>query len=298
MASTPETPLPVPKVSQPWLWAVQVVVLISMALVFLSIPAGVRKPMSLFLLAFEILYLVTLWRLNSRTIKEGLALAIGTGSTMFLLALILPYSGYIRAEGICGWTESALKARLLAVAQVALVGLAIKAYRSMKRGPEDRRVLLHGSYVLVIGFFVALLSFLPLWDWGSRRGALALEQRAISTLRSMITALVTYQATCGAFPETLSVLAPLGPAKAPDCEHMDLLDEAAASGQKDSYVFNYQPLPLDAGERGTFTISARPDEQSENTASKWLRNFFIDESGIVRSTCEDRPATADDPPTD
>jgi hypothetical protein len=186
----------------------------------------------------------------------------------------------------------------LAVAQVVLVGLAIKTYRSMKKEPEDRRVLLRGSYVLVVGFSVALLSLLPPMDWGSRSSAPVLESGAVRTLRAMMTALVTYEVTCGAYPESLSTLAPLEVGETPSCERMDLLDEATASGQKHSYMFNYELLPSDAGERATFTISGRADMQSEYTANRRFRNFFMNESGVIRWTCEDRPATAGDPPVD
>ena len=65
------------------------------------------------------------------------------------------------------------------------------------------------------------------------------------------------------------------------------------------YRYEYRPgPPIENPPEGcrpgaqSFTMSARPLEYGKGGR----RSFFLDESGEIRSTVEDRAATAEDPP--
>jgi hypothetical protein len=65
---------------------------------------------------------------------------------------------------------------------------------------------------------------------------------------------------------------------------------AAQLAQSVNYQVQYTPGPVDAG--GTirsFSLQARAGNYG-------FRNFYLDDSGILRSTRESRAATSDDPP--
>ncbi len=66
-----------------------------------------------------------------------------------------------------------------------------------------------------------------------------------------------------------------------------------ASGAKRGYSFAYMPGPPDkAGHIETYTVVARPMQ----FGTSGISSFFSDQSGIIRKTDDDRPATAKDPP--
>lgn len=94
-------------------------------------------------------------------------------------------------------------------------------------------------------------------------------------------------------------LIPAAGGKKPDCNSADLIDGVLASGQKNGYVFQFTPGPAVKNPRPgcppgleSYAVTARPGKY-EITGS---RNYFTDETGVIRSTDEDRPATAQDPP--
>lgn len=120
------------------------------------------------------------------------------------------------------------------------------------------------------------------------------DASAVGSLRTLNTAIVQYQSTYGKPPASLAQLGPAPQSQPPaeaSAEHADLLDSVLAGGQKSGYQFVYAPGPLD-GRPFRYTIVARPIRYR----TTGQRNFFTDETGEIRSTREDRPATKDDPP--
>lgn len=115
----------------------------------------------------------------------------------------------------------------------------------------------------------------------------ASEASAVGSLRTLNTANVTYASTDDTgFAPSLQALAS-GGAKDPSPEHSMLIDDVLASGEKDGYVFTYERHGTQA-----YTITARPKQFGVSGK----RNFFTDESGVIRFTEEDRPATVHDAP--
>lgn len=108
------------------------------------------------------------------------------------------------------------------------------------------------------------------------------EATAIEALRVTQRALAEYAATHGgAYPQSLEALA-------------DQLRTVAQKAQGEGYVLDYAAGPPEmaaeaAGIVRTYALGAR-------AAYYGYRNFFTDQSGVIRGTQENRAATLKDPP--
>jgi hypothetical protein len=115
--------------------------------------------------------------------------------------------------------------------------------------------------------------------------AKAYEDTCVSNLRTLNTAQGTYW---GGDPQkgyarSLEQLGPKGEG---------YIEPILASGKKSGYRFILSPGPEDAsGVINHYTISARPLK----VLVKGQRSFLTDETGVIRSTREDRAAKASDP---
>lgn len=110
---------------------------------------------------------------------------------------------------------------------------------------------------------------------------------AIAGLRDIVTATVSYSAGFMETPQRLEMLggAPDGEVTS---EHAGLIDpELASTHVRSGYRFSYERTSIDS-----YTITASPLEFGKSGT----RNFFADESGVIRCTSEDRMATVNDPP--
>jgi type IV pilus assembly protein PilA len=124
------------------------------------------------------------------------------------------------------------------------------------------------------------------------------EASAVGTMRTLNSVMIQYASTyagpdppCG-FPPAMANLGPGTPATA---DAADLIDDVLARdpATKSGYTFTYEQPDQDTNGCGVnYTISAQP--VTFNTTG--LRSFFTDQSGVVRATPDDRPATIDDPP--
>ncbi len=106
------------------------------------------------------------------------------------------------------------------------------------------------------------------------------ESYAISSMRTVVTSQFTYSKTIGGrtYADSLDLL-----------YASNLIDSVLASGTKEGYTFI---VSTDAGS-DSFAIYATPI-----TYDDWgsAHSFFTDETGVIRHTAEDRPATVDDLP--
>ena len=104
------------------------------------------------------------------------------------------------------------------------------------------------------------------------------EGYAISGVRTLVTSQFTYWQTVGSgtYADSLDLL-----------YASNLIDSVLASGTKDGYTFT---VSTDA-ENDSFAIYATLITYDEGS-----RSFFTDETGVIRYTAEDRPATVDDTP--
>jgi len=68
------------------------------------------------------------------------------------------------------------------------------------------------------------------------------------------------------------------------------VQDALSRAEKEGYRFTYKAHSPDSqGNFTKFSIIARPIEWQEG-----MRSFYIDESGVLRQTTENRPAAAED----
>ena len=112
---------------------------------------------------------------------------------------------------------------------------------------------------------------------------------AASTLRTLNTAIVTYATTYPeiGYPASIAALSGEGDGD-PTLEHARLIDPAFMHepAVRYGYEFRYTTIGPDH-----YQITATPQQFNEGS-----RSFFTDESCIIRSTTEGRPANVNDPP--
>ncbi|MCH8320549.1 MAG: type II secretion system protein [Acidobacteria bacterium] len=125
--------------------------------------------------------------------------------------------------------------------------------------------------VLVIGI-IAALSMPNL----VKSKMAAHESSAISAVRTLVTAQITFAARSGSgnFAADLTEL-----------EAANLIDSVMGSGTAEAYSFSV------SGSGVQYTIDARPLVYG----SSGIRSFFTDESGAIRYTTADAAATVSDP---
>ena len=120
------------------------------------------------------------------------------------------------------------------------------------------------------------------------------EASAVATLRTYNTAIVSYQTTYGTDPAT--GLAQLGPASTPSSAAADLVDSLLGTGavpQKSGYTFTYTAVAptAPATDVTQYSIIAAPISTSTGQ-----RQFFSDQSGVIRQTTDGSTPTATSSP--
>ncbi len=147
---------------------------------------------------------------------------------------------------------------------------------SARRKQLVKRWLLWGT--LVAGMWAFLWWVLP---ERAGKAEAAAETQAMEALRQTAEALHEYRDTSGRYPGSLDALSQEG---------LERARAAAQNAQSQSYRIEYSPGPAEAdGMVRTFTLLALPGHFG-------YRNFFLNESGVMRWTDENRPATAQDAP--
>jgi hypothetical protein len=144
-----------------------------------------------------------------------------------------------------------------------------------------------GWFSLLLGLVVGLVGFPNMLDCNSAN----LDGPASYAVRSITVANGKYRALYPerGFAPSLQALGGSGGSAAA----AGLLESSVTSGRDENYTMIYTPGPTDsAGRILRYTLSARP-RQYQVTGT---RSYFADESGIVRWTNENRPATKNDAP--
>ncbi len=147
--------------------------------------------------------------------------------------------------------------------------------------PAEKRSV--GKILLRWGVLVGMMAA-ALWSFlwfilPSRSGdpALRAEMQAVESLDEIRVALAQYTEAQGGFPATLE---PLG----------DRARVPAQRAQAEGYQVQYTPGRMGSdGKVRNYVLLARPGNYG-------YRNLYMDESGVLRATRENRPATAQDAP--
>lgn len=259
---------------------------------------------ALWQLAGVLLNGVVLWSLRrepaelSGEARSALLLAGGTGACLFLYSLGKSLAQVFVPSGSPGAAQgSALPAILsiggFVVANGVLAGAAIRVYYKLGRKSGDVATLVKALFLgcLCWVVFITMVSGELRREHGRGRGN---ESSAVGSLRTINTGEVMYASTYGkGFSPTLAAIGPPAQGGQPSADAADLIDSVLASGQKSGYNFIYTPGPRDAqGSIPSYTVAARPATPDVSGQ----RKFFTDQTGVIRATLEERPATAADPP--
>lgn len=131
------------------------------------------------------------------------------------------------------------------------------------------------AFVIVIAGIWAIIWFaLPLRFQDPRPAA---QRSALEAIQSLQHQLATYENGANSYPISLESLGQ--PAR-----------DAAQSAMSGGYSIHYTPAQLDAdGNSHAFTLTAVPRNYG-------YQSFFTDQSGVIRVTRDNRPATVQDPP--
>jgi type IV pilus assembly protein PilA len=118
------------------------------------------------------------------------------------------------------------------------------------------------------------------------------EASAVATLRTLNTSIVAFQTTYATDPALLANLAPAG-AAVPSSTAADLVDNllGADPANKSGYTITYAKGTAVAGIITTYTMIAAP--QSSSTGQ---RQFFTDQSGVIRQTTDGSTPSASSNP--
>src|SRR5579864_1333165 len=113
------------------------------------------------------------------------------------------------------------------------------------------------------------------------------EASAVSSLRTMNTACITYDTSYNAYPTSLTNLAPVASGTTPTSTSADLLDAVLTTSPftKSGYVFTFT-----AGGGVTYQINADP--QSPNTTG--VAAYYTDQTGVIHVNAAGTKATAAD----
>ena len=115
------------------------------------------------------------------------------------------------------------------------------------------------------------------------------ESAAVGSVRTLNTALVTYQATYNHYPETVGAL---GGGKSSSETSAGLIDDKLAGGTSSGYRFRYEHLAaVDEEREEGYVIHADPI----NPNSTGVRHFFSDQTGVIRYSSVGE-ADAESPP--
>lgn len=239
-----------------------------------------------FVVLTTLLWLPYLWMLlqmlakTARSRKKGLALAIAYG----VWALLIAGSCVLASESL-GWRAGFA---IFSLVQVALIVSAMQTYRVLEKEPGDKRILVNRIFVVSAWLGILCLAAICIPSVvNSKVGAN--ESSAISSLHTIDTAQFSY---AGKYPQKgfAAALSELGPPPG-----AGFIDEQLASGTKFGYSFSLIASPPDASGRiAQYTVTARPLTFGQTGK----QSLFVDASGVIRSTAEDRAATAQDPPVD
>jgi len=294
-ASISATNHPRPSAASGWLWSVRILTLVSMAfscapLAALWAAGEADGRMLVFVSLPAIPYLLILEGLQSKRAYGGLVISVPIGSVAFLLGLV-----FLRVVAEHHSVAVMYLTFLGALSQLALVSGAIVTRRLLRREiPEmpalNARILIKSALIYCVPVLILLAVAIP----SLLRSRLASSSWSAAREIWRITAAERkYASTYNiGYSPSLAALGPPASGSRPSAASADLIDSVLASGVKKVYRFEYKPGPAEDGRIPTYTITARPIEYGVTATNSYLS----DQTGIIRSTPDDRPATADDPP--
>ena len=235
---------------------------------------GIELEMSvgiLWLLAGPVPYLHTLLGLRRNPPTRALMLGVIWGSLMAVFALLL-------LPPLVVTEETGLLAVLFGLSQIFLVSIAIKTYCHTRIESSTLGNIARGALTTVpyLGILFVGAIVIPMWI-----GMLpaANEAWAIGSMRHLVASQITYASSEGegSYAPDLTVLHEAG-----------WIDEMQGSDRSNGYLF----ATSHSSDGTSFTVSGRPVRYGVTGT----RSFYADETGVIRYSTGERPATVDDKP--
>ena len=219
-------------------------------------------------------YLHVLWRLGGAKYKRGLTLAVTAGIGGFL---ILPAALWFAGPGPSDWW-TLVGCLLLLISQYLLVRLALTAYRRTPRVAGEAALFVASAIPPLIYFVLFVpMFFVANFDFFPRRHPVSSDVSPLVDLMAAGMAEGSYaQKHAGSYSPTLEALKPF------------------YQPSTKAYTFAYTAGPPGPdGKIRTYTLTATSIGGCPVLCSC---SFFTDETGIVRKTRKNRPATVHDRP--
>ena len=219
------------------------------------------------LLAGPVPYLHTLLGLRRNPPTRALMLGVIWGSLMAILAVLLVI------------VEAGLLAVLFGLTQIVLVSIAINTYRQTRMESGTLGNIARGACTAVLYLGILLVSSAVVIPMLFGTVGAANEAAAIASIRNIVTSQTTYASGegDGSYAPDLTVLHEAG-----------WIDEMQGSDRSNGYLF----ATSHSSDGTSFTVSGRPVRYG----STGTRSFYADETGVIRYSTGERPATADDEP--
>jgi type IV pilus assembly protein PilA len=220
-----------------------------------------------------------------------------------------PTSGKAIASLICGIFTLFFPASIAAIilGHLSLSDIRKSAGRLGGRGLAIAGLVLGYAGLLIIPF-ILIIAAIAIPNLLRAKMA-ANEASAVGSLRTINVAAVTYDAKYeNGFPSSLEALGAESGAT-PGCNHAGLLHSSLVSGQRSGYVFTYTPQFPDGASQPVISPKAAANGCTSGGASGYSvtanpvrrgstgqRSYYTDQTGLIRSSRDGEPATADSPP--
>ena len=106
------------------------------------------------------------------------------------------------------------------------------------------------------------------------------ESAVVAALRSINTAVVTYESTYQqGFPNTLADLGPPPPGTPPSASAADLVDRHVASGGRSGYTLTFTAADTNGdGRNDSYTVNAAP----ASPGVSGIKFFYVDQTNVIR----------------
>ncbi|HEX7550794.1 MAG TPA: hypothetical protein VF579_09480, partial [Candidatus Methylomirabilis sp.] len=245
-----------------------------------------ENPVPLFLIVpFSIPFWMILWRIRKGPRKAGLALAMGAGGILCIGAgLGLRLLMVMSDGGDPNWWSALAFLGVFAPLQAILAGSAFATYKMVGFAKGDWKLLARGIvdpvvYLGVIG--IVLAAAIPAYYGGAHFG----QREAVNWMKKLQQCASAYAASHSAqgFPAQLDLLGPKG---------SGCIEPLSSENERLGHLFTYTPTAADpSGRVPGYALTAHP----LNRARSGQKSFYLDATGTIRATTEDRPATPQDP---
>jgi len=235
---------------------------------------------------------VAILELARRRRTEALGLALGFGATGVGVVWWVPQ--WMRSDTEYSHTFGMFLVGLLVTAVFQGIMAVGAAWNWWKSRPLQSDPRFGPELALWSGLLVGVALPPIVLSAGPMRSMWTHQASPLGSIRIINTAEITYASTYdSSFSPTLAALGPPPASGQPSAEHAGLVPDCVSNGECYGYTFTYTPGPRDAAERiHSYTLSARPMKYRETGTI----SYSTDQTGVIRQTTEDRPATANDPP--